>query len=102
MIARRSRQICSQRSDRKKNGGLVLSGHTDVVPVDGQEWSSDPFSPQIREHRLYGRGAADMKGFVGVALALAPGILRAQSEAPDAFCTFPSTKKSAAPACVTC
>jgi acetylornithine deacetylase len=56
----------------EKSGGLVLSGHTDVVPVDGQEWTSDPFSPQIRDHRLYGRGAADMKGFLGVALALAP------------------------------
>jgi len=55
----------------EKNGGLVLSGHTDVVPVDGQEWSSDPFSPVIRDARLFGRGAADMKGFVGVALSLA-------------------------------
>jgi len=55
----------------QKNGGLVLSGHTDVVPVDGQEWSSDPFSPVIRDARLFGRGAADMKGFVGVALSLA-------------------------------
>jgi len=54
------------------NGGLVLSGHTDVFPVDGQEWSSDPFSPVIRDKRLFGRGAADMKGFVGVALSLAP------------------------------
>jgi acetylornithine deacetylase len=56
----------------EKNGGLVLSGHTDVVPVDGQEWSSDPFLPVIRDARLFGRGAADMKGFVGVALSLAP------------------------------
>ena len=56
----------------EKHGGLVLSGHTDVVPVDGQEWSSDPFTPVIREGQLYGRGAADMKGFLAVALALAP------------------------------
>ena len=53
-------------------GGLVLSGHTDVVPVDGQSWSSDPFNAEIRDGRLYGRGACDMKGFIGTALALAP------------------------------
>jgi acetylornithine deacetylase len=56
----------------QQNGGLVLSGHTDVVPVEGQEWSSDPFTPVIRNGRLFGRGAADMKGFIAVALALAP------------------------------
>src|SRR5581483_10686927 len=50
------------------DGGYVLSGHTDVVPVDGQEWQSDPFKPEIRDGKLYGRGASDMKGFVGVAL----------------------------------
>ena len=49
-------------------GGYVLSGHTDVVPVDGQDWSSDPFKPEVRGEKLYGRGACDMKGFVGVAL----------------------------------
>ena len=52
-------------------GGVVLSGHTDVVPVDGQVWSSDPFQAQIREGRLFGRGACDMKGFIGVAMAQA-------------------------------
>jgi acetylornithine deacetylase len=50
--------------------GIVLSGHTDVVPVDGQEWSSDPFACIEREGRLYGRGAADMKGFIATALSL--------------------------------
>jgi acetylornithine deacetylase len=49
----------------------VLSGHSDVVPVDGQDWSSDPFASEIRDGRLYGRGAADMKGFLAVALSLA-------------------------------
>ena len=50
------------------SGGVVLSGHTDVVPVEGQAWSSDPF--MLREHdgRLYGRGTADMKGFVAASL----------------------------------
>lgn len=54
------------------NGGLVLSGHTDVVPVDGQEWTSDPFTATIRGTRLYGRGACDMKGFIACALTLLP------------------------------
>ncbi len=53
------------------HGGLVLSGHTDVVPVDGQDWRSDPFRADIRDGRLYGRGACDMKGFVAVAMARA-------------------------------
>jgi acetylornithine deacetylase len=55
-----------------RDGGYVLSGHTDVVPVDGQDWSGNPFAAEIRDGRIYGRGAADMKGFIGVALALLP------------------------------
>ncbi|MCW2395482.1 MULTISPECIES: acetylornithine deacetylase [unclassified Sphingobium] len=51
-------------------GGIVLSGHSDVVPVDGQPWSSDPWTVTRREGRLYGRGVADMKGFIALALAL--------------------------------
>ena len=53
------------------DGGIVLSGHTDVVPVDGQHWRSDPFVLSERDGRLYGRGSADMKSFVAVALAFA-------------------------------
>jgi acetylornithine deacetylase len=53
-------------------GGIVLSGHTDVVPVDGQDWSSDPFTVTERDGALYGRGTADMKGFLAVALAAVP------------------------------
>lgn len=53
-------------------GGIVLSGHTDVVPVDGQPWSSDPFTLTERAGRLYGRGTCDMKGFLALALAAAP------------------------------
>jgi acetylornithine deacetylase len=55
-----------------ERAGIVLSGHTDVVPVDGQEWSSDPFACVERGGRLYGRGTADMKGFIATALALVP------------------------------
>ncbi|MCB2122488.1 MAG: acetylornithine deacetylase [Rhodobacteraceae bacterium] len=53
-------------------GGVVLSGHTDVVPVDGQDWSSDPWTVTERDGRLYGRGTCDMKGFVALALAAVP------------------------------
>src|ERR1700733_4815597 len=49
------------------DGGYVLSGHTDVVPVDGQAWSSDPFAAEVRGDKLYGRGASDMKSFAAVA-----------------------------------
>lgn len=63
-------------------GGIVLSGHTDVVPVDGQDWTSDPFQPEIRDGKLYGRGACDMKGFIGVTLQLVPKILQTQLAHP--------------------
>ena len=53
-------------------GGLALSGHTDVVPVDGQAWETDPFSLTEADGRLYGRGTSDMKSFIAVALALLP------------------------------
>ncbi|MGA8259128.1 MAG: acetylornithine deacetylase [Arenicellales bacterium] len=55
-----------------EDGGVVLSGHTDVVPVEGQEWDTDPFVPIERNGRLYGRGTADMKSFIAIGLALVP------------------------------
>jgi acetylornithine deacetylase len=57
--------------------GLILSGHTDVVPVDGQQWDTDPFVLSEREGRLYARGSADMKGFIGIILAQAPKFVAA-------------------------
>lgn len=57
-------------------GGIVLSGHTDVVPVDGQAWTVEPFVLSEREGRLYGRGTADMKGFIAAVLAVVPTLLR--------------------------
>jgi acetylornithine deacetylase len=57
--------------------GLILSGHTDVVPVDGQNWDTDPFKAVERDGKLYARGSADMKGFIGVALTQAPKFLDA-------------------------
>ncbi len=56
-------------------GGVVLSGHTDVVPVAGQPWTSDPFRCVRRDGRIHGRGTADMKGFIACALALVPLML---------------------------
>ncbi|MBM3557287.1 MAG: acetylornithine deacetylase [Alphaproteobacteria bacterium] len=58
-----------------REGGIVLSGHTDVVPVDGQAWSSDPWHLAERDGRYYGRGTADMKGFIALALAAVPELL---------------------------
>ena len=57
-------------------GGVVLSGHTDVVPVDGQPWITDPFSLVEKDGRLYGRGTCDMKGFLALALAAAPELAK--------------------------
>ena len=62
-------------ADGRTDGGIVLSGHTDVVPVDGQDWTSDPFRIDEREGRLYARGSADMKGFIATSLALVPEFL---------------------------
>jgi acetylornithine deacetylase len=59
----------------KEDGGIVLSGHTDVVPVDGQDWASDPFKIDERDGKLYGRGTCDMKSFVAIVLALVPEFL---------------------------
>ncbi|WP_438282339.1 acetylornithine deacetylase [Pseudomonas alabamensis] len=58
-----------------RGGGVVLSGHTDVVPVDGQAWTTDPFTVSERQGRLYGRGTADMKGFIACVLAAVPTFL---------------------------
>jgi len=66
-----------------KPAGLILSGHTDTVPWDGQDWSVDPLGAVVRDGRLYGRGAADMKGFIATAVAHAPLFLA--SELPFAI-----------------
>lgn len=60
-----------------RDGGLVLSGHTDVVPVTDQPWTTDPFAMVTRDGRLYGRGTCDMKGFLAAILTMAP-VLGAQ------------------------
>lgn len=63
-------------------GGLVLSGHVDVVPVDGQNWTSDPFMASMRDGRMYGRGACDMKGFDAVVLGHVPDYAAANLAQP--------------------
>ncbi len=65
-----------------QDGGVCLSGHTDVVPVDGQDWASDPFTMVERNGRLFGRGTADMKAFPAIALALVPEMLAAPLRRP--------------------
>ena len=65
-----------------KPAGIILSGHTDTVPWDGQDWTHDPLGAQVLDGRLYGRGSADMKGFIAVALAHARQFL--ESEMPFA------------------
>ncbi|MBL8589180.1 MAG: acetylornithine deacetylase [Methylobacteriaceae bacterium] len=64
------------------DGGVVLSGHTDVVPVAGQTWTSDPFILRENDGRLYGRGTCDMKGFAAIALAMIPTFQRAGLKRP--------------------
>ncbi|QPM89750.1 acetylornithine deacetylase [Pseudooceanicola algae] len=64
------------------DGGLVLSGHSDVVPVAEQPWSSDPFSLREAEGKLFGRGTCDMKGFIAACLALAPDLAEAAQDRP--------------------
>lgn len=65
--------------------GIVLSGHSDVVPVDGQDWTSDPFNVRHAENRLYGRGTADMKSFIALCLALAPDFAARRLSQPVHF-----------------
>jgi len=64
------------RDGNATHGGIVLSGHTDVVPVDAQPWDSNPFEVTVKDDRLYGRGVTDMKSFSAVGLAFVPEFLR--------------------------
>src|SRR5690625_4513789 len=66
-------------------GGVALSGHTDVVPVDGQSWDTDPFVLTEKEGRLYGRGTCDMKSFIAIGLAMVPEMLKADLKRPIHF-----------------
>jgi len=67
------------------DGGIVLSGHTDVVPVADQPWTSDPFEMAMRDGRLFGRGTCDMKGFIAACVAMAPELGLAAKDRPLHF-----------------
>lgn len=66
-------------------GGIILSGHTDVVPVDGQPWDSDPFTLLQRGDKLFGRGTSDMKSFIAICLAMAPELAKLKLVKPFWF-----------------
>ena len=91
-----ARVVLQHREDGKKanlfatigpecSGGVVLSGHTDVVPVADQHWSSDPFQMRVDGDRLFGRGSCDMKGFIAAAVALAPHFAERATARPVHF-----------------
>lgn len=67
------------------DGGIVLSGHSDVVPVAEQDWASDPFEMIEQDGRLYGRGTCDMKGFIAAAVAMAPRFAEVVRDRPLHF-----------------
>ena len=66
----------------ENSGGIILSGHTDVVPIDGQDWVTDPFEMTEKDGKLYGRGTCDMKSFVAVSLAMVPHLLKRGLKVP--------------------
>ena len=67
-------------------GGIILSGHTDVVPVDGQDWHTDPFTLVEKDQKYFGRGSCDMKGFLAICLAAVPAMLEANLKRPIHLC----------------
>jgi acetylornithine deacetylase len=69
----------------KRDGGIVLSGHSDVVPVADQDWTSDPFEMVERDGKWYGRGTCDMKGFIAAAVAMAPHYAQLDLQRPVHF-----------------
>ena len=68
-----------------RNGGILLSGHSDVVPVADQAWTRDPFRMELADGRLYGRGTCDMKGFIAATLAMAPSFADRVKDRPVHF-----------------
>ena len=70
----------------KDRPGIALSGHTDVVPIDGQDWASDPWKVVEHDGKLYGRGTSDMKGFIALVLAKLPAFLERELQTPLHLC----------------
>ena len=79
--------------------GICLSGHTDVVPIDGQDWSSDPWTITEQDGLLHGRGTCDMKGFVAIALTWVEAFARGDLQDSGPPAAVATTKRSAASAC---
>ena len=79
---RRKANLFATIGEPGRSGGLVLSGHSDVVPVDGQDWRTDPFDAVLRDDKLFARGACDMKGFIACALAVVPAMACRHDGAP--------------------
>ena len=73
-VSKQQANLFSTINGKKKlgGGGIILSGHTDVVPASAKEWSSDPFVAREKDNKVYGRGSCDMKGFIACSVALAP------------------------------
>ncbi|GKY88447.1 acetylornithine deacetylase [Sinisalibacter aestuarii] len=69
----------------ERDGGILLSGHTDVVPAKGDDWTNDPFEMVERDGKLYGRGTCDMKGFIAASVAMAPVLAHSVTERPLHF-----------------
>ena len=72
-------------STQVKDGGIILSGHTDVVPAPPKDWTSDPFIAREENNKIYGRGTSDMKGFIACTLAIAPLFASKKLKSPIHF-----------------
>ena len=83
---RKIKLLCTAEIGPSVNDGVILSGHTDVVPVQGQDWDTDPFILTDKEdEKLYGRGSSDMKGFIACCLAALPNMVKADLKTPIYF-----------------
>ena len=71
--------------EKLNSGGIILSGHTDVVPASSNEWSSDPYLTQEKDNKVYGRGSCDMKGFIACTLVMAPLFAKQKLKKPIHF-----------------
>ena len=71
--------------EKLNSGGIILSGHTDVVPASSNEWSSDPYIAQEKDNKVYGRGSCDMKGFIACTLVMAPLFAKQKLKKPIHF-----------------
>ena len=88
MPSERTKRCIHCRIGPAVDNGVVLSGHTDVVPVEGQDWHTDPFEMIEKEGKLYGRGTCDMKGFIACCLVCLPEMIAADLKRAYLLCFF--------------